>query len=505
MPILTPIWEAAAIRGGGVVEFDVENQMAGGMKHVYFAKGGTEVVAFFHNSDPDPNREERLKNVITDFNPTLPSVMHHEYWESLFCWPTAIVDHPRFGIGIKLPKYPSNFIFQAGNYKGKEKEGCWFNSFNSQKNKLYRYTHVDESERGNLRTYLAALTKVCRAVSRMHMAGLAHADLSERNVLIDPSTGGAIVIDLDALVVTGMYPPDVAGTPGYIAPEVLATIHLSFGNILKKSPCAETDRYALAVMIYKYLLERHPLEGQRKVLGLTAEEEDIKIFGAGAIYSEHRNNHTNRPVDSKYLKASILGKELEDLFHKCFVDGLLDPAKRPLPFEFEMALCAAFDILLPCRNPVCTHKYFVLTNKTKPICPYCKTKFGGRYSILKLSHEDKGQITNGGEMVLHGTEIEGQGTNIFRFHAFKNAKRGAGQDNTLLATVVYLTAPNPNPGYYLKNIGVPDMQVRNPSAGNQNFQQVPLTRHVLLNNGTEILFGNSANARKGSIETISIP
>lgn len=92
-----PIWELATIRGGGVVEFCVENHMAGGMKHVYFARGGTEVVVF-HNSDPDPNREERLTEVITKFNPTLPNVMNHEYWKNLFCWPNAIIDHPRFGI-----------------------------------------------------------------------------------------------------------------------------------------------------------------------------------------------------------------------------------------------------------------------------------------------------------------------------------------------------------------------------------------------------------------------
>ena len=501
-----PIWESATIRGGGVVEFDVENQMAGGMKHVYFVRGQTEVVAFFLKLDPDPNREERLKRVITEYNPTMPNVSNHEYWKNLFCWPTAIVDHPRFGIGIKLPAYPSNFIFRAGVCKGKEKEGCWFNSENPIfKNKLFRYTHVDQSEQGNLKTYLAALTKVCRAVSRMHMAGLAHADLSERNVLIDPSTGGAIVIDLDALVVTGMYAPDVAGTPGYIAPEVLATIHLPLRNSLKKSPCAETDRYALAVMIYKYLLERHPLKGKRKILGLTAAEEDTQFFGSGAIYSEHRNNDTNRPVDSKYLKASILGKELENLFHKSFVDGLLDPIKRPLPSEFEMALCGAFDMLFPCDNPVCTHKYFVLTNKTKPICAYCNTKFKGKFSILKLSHEDKGRLSNCGEMVLHCTKSGGAGTNIFGFHAFQNAQRGAGQDNTILATVVYLTAPNPNPGYYLKNLGLPDMQVRVLSGGNQKFHPVPLNKHVQLNNEIEILFGNGSNARKGFIETISIP
>ena len=39
-------------------------------------------------------------------------------------------------------------------------------------------------------------------------------------VLVDPTTGGCVVIDIDSLVVPGVYPPEVIGTGGYIAPEV---------------------------------------------------------------------------------------------------------------------------------------------------------------------------------------------------------------------------------------------------------------------------------------------
>ena len=39
--------------------------------------------------------------------------------------------------------------------------------------------------------------------------------------------GSAYVIDVDGLVVPGKYPPDVVGTPDFIAPEVVTTSHLS--------------------------------------------------------------------------------------------------------------------------------------------------------------------------------------------------------------------------------------------------------------------------------------
>lgn len=54
----------------------------------------------------------------------------------------------------------------------------------------------------------------------MHMMGLAHSDLSYKNVLVDPNGGHACVIDVDGLVVPGRFPPDVVGTPDFIAPKL---------------------------------------------------------------------------------------------------------------------------------------------------------------------------------------------------------------------------------------------------------------------------------------------
>jgi serine/threonine protein kinase len=39
----------------------------------------------------------------------------------------------------------------------------------------------------------------------LHSAGLAHSDLSYANVLIDPATGSANIIDIDGLVVPGKF------------------------------------------------------------------------------------------------------------------------------------------------------------------------------------------------------------------------------------------------------------------------------------------------------------
>jgi hypothetical protein len=490
--------ETATIRGGGSVQFELSTRMEGGMKHVYFTRDRSAVVAFFLNANQDYQRSDRLSKVVGNFNPTRDGQANASYWRDLFCWPTHMLDHPQFGVGITLPAYPPCFFFREGLLKGKEKDGGWFNCIDRKTGRSMRHSRVAPSERGNLQTFIAALTKIARAVERMHNAGLAHADLSERNVLIDPSSGRAIIIDVDSLVVTGLYPPDVLGTPGYIAPEVMATKHLPMNDPKRHHPCAETDKYALAVMIYKYLLERHPLDGGRVLKGLTAEQEDEAMYGAKALYSENRQDPLNRPNGS-FFSAAILGKRVEDLFHKAFVDGLQHPMARPTPGSWVGALCEAFDMLLACSNAACSHKMFVLTDPVLPRCSYCGTPYRGTFSLLKLSHEERGFVRNEGAMVLNGYR-GGTGTILCRHHTHRGTARGPGQDSTSLAQVVFMEQPTPT--YYLQNVALPGMQVRNVAAGLPNFRPLPVGAKLQLTNGLEIRFGSEPEARQGRIETI---
>ena len=108
----------------------------------------------------------------------------------------------------------------------------------------------------------------------MHAMGLAHSDLSYNNVLVDPIEKSAVIIDLDGLVVPGLYPAGVIGTAEFIAPEVLATKHLNKNDANRKLPNRLTDLHALPVLIYMFLLHRHPLKGG-KVHNLETEIDDL--------------------------------------------------------------------------------------------------------------------------------------------------------------------------------------------------------------------------------------
>ena len=241
---MSDIAEATLLDGRKIQYVIKGNPPRGGMKYTYFAPDKSYVVQFFNdpNVAKDPNIRKRVGAIIGKYNPTLPeqsggargnSEVMASYFSKKFCWPTAIVQSPEFG--IVCPAYPSNYFFSenasvipelSSDLKEKDKKSSWFTS------RTRRY--LQPQELGDFRSMLQMSISLARSIRRMHQAGLAHSDLSCNNVLIDPQSGSCVVIDIDSLVVPGIFPPEVAGTRGYIAPEVLETMTLPFGDPKRK-------------------------------------------------------------------------------------------------------------------------------------------------------------------------------------------------------------------------------------------------------------------------------
>ncbi|MDA7936683.1 kinase [bacterium] len=380
---------------GTQVEFVDKIIGQGGMKDVYFSPDKSYVVAFFRDKQ-DANAKARLENIIGVYRQRLFQGPGGDYWKDLYCWPTKIVEHGG-RLGIVAPCYAKDFFFTHGSKKSdfmkikdKEKEGKWFASAKHRKNIL------DPREKGSWKSYLTISIKIARAVRRMHMAGLAHSDLSYKNVLIDPCGANACIIDIDGLVVPGKFPPDVLGTPDFIAPEVYATNHLKKDDPSRAMPRIETDRHALAVLIYMYLLYRHPLRG-RKIHDVDDSQRDEMLgMGSEALFIEHGSDRSNRPgkgqmedaflpwADPGKVPYKIVGPYLSELFEQAFVDGLHNPSVRPTADAWEMALVKTVDLIQPCSNSACEQHWYVFDNKKAPSCPFCKTPYKGALPILNL-------------------------------------------------------------------------------------------------------------------------
>ena len=366
----------------------------GGMKDVFFSRDRRHVIGWYRKT-PDANAMERLKNITNIYRQRIFEQEGGAYWESLFCWPSHIIEE-RGLVGVVMPAYQSHFFFEHGSknndflgIKGKEKEGKWFASANHQQK------HLDPRERGTWLSYLTICIKISRAVKRLHMAGLAHSDLSYKNVLVDPAGGNACLIDLDTLVVPGKFPPDVVGTPDFIAPEVLRTLKIPAGTPGKFLPCIETDRHALAVLVYMYLLYRHPLRGRKVHDDDTQRDEELSM-GEKALFVEHPDDFSNRPdpssvnpgflpfADAARIPYGICGPYLKEIFERGFVGGLHVPSQRPSADDMERALVKTVDLIQPCANPSCDQKWFVFDNSTRPRCPFCGTAVTGPVAMLNF-------------------------------------------------------------------------------------------------------------------------
>lgn len=234
---------------GQDIEFVDEIIGSGAMKDIYFSPDRSYVVGFYKTKQ-DFQAKERLLMITGKYRDSILNQVGGEYWKNLFCWPSAALEYEG-KLGLVAPTYAKHFFFEHGSknndtlgIKGKEKEGKWFAAPN------LRNRFVDPRELGDWLSHIKVCLLLARAVRRMHFAGLAHSDLSYKNVLVDPSKGFACVIDIDGLVVPGKFPPDVVGTPDFIAPEVVKTSHLSKDDPKRCLPRRETDLHALAVLVY---------------------------------------------------------------------------------------------------------------------------------------------------------------------------------------------------------------------------------------------------------------
>lgn len=397
------------INAGKTYQFvDNGEPMRGGMKDVFFSPDKSYVVAFYR-SKLDFNQKERIKDITTKYRDQIFKE-NKGIWESFYSWPYDIVEQDGL-TGIIVPCYDKRYFFKKGFenndiLRGKEKNGKWFAS--AKFRCLSSKTKLDNSELGNWLSYFQVCVNIARGLKHLHRQGLAHSDLSYNNVLIDPTTGsGANIIDIDGLVVPGKYPPEVIGTADFIAPEVFATKHLNIKDPNRKLPNIRTDLHALAVLIYMYLLYRHPLRGGKYFGSFDEVEEENLLMGSKALFVEHPTDDSNRNfkreygdnlkkflpwTDLKKTPYTITGPYLKDLFDQAFIKGLHNPIERPPAEMWEQALIKTNDLKLQCGNSKCDQKWFIYNNTKDTFCPFCGTKYSYSIPVLDFFFQFKPNV-----------------------------------------------------------------------------------------------------------------
>ena len=94
--------------------------------------------------------------------------------------------------------------------------------------------------------------ELSRAVSAVHSAGLLHRDIKTHNVIRDDD-GRIVLMDFGAgMELEEGAPPDLAGTPLYLAPERYAG----------RSATVQSDLYSLGVLLYRLATKSYPVKGR---------------------------------------------------------------------------------------------------------------------------------------------------------------------------------------------------------------------------------------------------
>jgi serine/threonine protein kinase len=156
---------------------------------------------------------------------------------------------------------------------------------------------------------LTVAEQLAQALAYAHRHGVVHRDLKPANVLVDWSTGAVKLADFglaraaDALQTgTGLVP----GSPAYMAPEQLA------GGV----PSAQTDFYALGVVLFQLLTGRLPHESHSmgELLRQVAQEPapdlqllrpDLPTEVATLLARLLAKRPEQRPADGDVLAADL--------------------------------------------------------------------------------------------------------------------------------------------------------------------------------------------------------
>jgi serine/threonine-protein kinase len=154
---------------------------------------------------------------------------------------TTIIEEGRLLARVRHP----NVVSIYGADRIDNRVGLWMEFVNGRTlEQLLQQGHVfDEAE------IVRVGSDLCHAISAVHDAGLLHRDIKAHNVMLDDD-GRVVLMDFGTGRELTDGGPDLAGTPLYLAPEVLDG----------QPATVQSDIYSLGVLLYHLLTGSYPVQ-----------------------------------------------------------------------------------------------------------------------------------------------------------------------------------------------------------------------------------------------------
>ncbi len=249
---------------------------------------------------------------------------------AVLAWPCSVLfDSPlgsRSFIGYMMPLVDTDFFREAhGYYDPQERIQLFGNTFS------WRYL-------------LTAAYHIAAVTDDIHRHGHCFGDFSERTILIAP-TAAVAVIHCDSFQIrdsiSGRIFPSSAGTGENLPPE-LQDRPLPEGRV----DWYYGDLFGLAVMVFRLFMNgMHPFKAERKGVSVYPEIEQKIQNGVFAFATPDQYIHS----PSFAPDYRIIPLSLRRLFYRCFVDGIVEPKRRPSAGEWKDCLHAEILAMKHCR------------------------------------------------------------------------------------------------------------------------------------------------------------
>lgn len=225
-----------------------------------------------------------------------------------------------------------------------------------------------------------AAINIIQAFRELHNRGYSYQDINNGNFFIDPATGKVLICDNDNVSPFGTN-LGIMGKQRWMAPEIVT---------LESDPDKQSDRFSLAVVLFRLLFINHPLEGKYATPPCMTKELEKRYYGVAPIFVYDPTDMRNRPIPGtdhnlklfwnvypQYIRSMFIRAFSQDVMHK----------RKPRILEREW-----LDV------------FFRLRAETGK-CPHCKNEMFYTADGVNVCFECKKQIAKPATLVLKHDQL----------------------------------------------------------------------------------------------------
>lgn len=153
-----------------------------------------------------------------------------------------------------------------------------------------------------------AAINIVEAFRALHAKGYSYQDINNGNFFINPENGDVLICDNDN-VSPDKISLGIMGKQRWMAPEIV---------LGENDPDKNSDRFSLAVVLFRLLFINHPLEGKYSTPPCMTWELEKKFYGSDPIFVYDPENDKNRPIHGTDHNLKQLWNAYPKYIRDCF-------------------------------------------------------------------------------------------------------------------------------------------------------------------------------------------